>query len=151
MEEERDDLFKPKIKPQHETFLQIIANAEKSPTDAYQEVFPNSNRKTARNQAHKLLKSPLIRERMAEILQEIGKRSEVSENEVIFNLRKARDMAFAEGKYSDAIKATELLAKYIGFFDAHIEDGKKKNPFEQDNYFKNVQKITKFKVVENEG
>ena len=51
----------------------------------------------------------------------------VDDNEVVFKLRQAYDHAMNDGKYSDAIKAAELLGKAAGTFETIKETNKKNN------------------------
>lgn len=54
-----------------------------------------------------------IRQRRAEIAE----RNRVTEDEIIRGLREVRDRALSEGDYSPAVRALELLGKYLSMFD----------------------------------
>ena len=78
---------------------------------AYKLAYPEAKKTTARTNVYKILKKPNVRARWDQMLKEAGKRNDVHVDEIVKNLRKARDLAMAEGKYGDVIRATELLGK----------------------------------------
>lgn len=53
--------------------------------------------------------------------RDIALRNGVTEEEIISHLRSIRDTAIQSGKFADAIRATELLGKYLGMFDRTIK------------------------------
>lgn len=77
--------------------------------------------KHARVVANRLLKNPNIKRRIQELELEAGERNKVSLDEVISGLRTARDSAMSSGAYGPAVRATELLGRYIGMFSEKID------------------------------
>jgi hypothetical protein len=71
---------------------------------------------------------PVVKRYIAEQRAKAAKRNEVSEDEVIRNLRSLRDQAEQDGNWSSAIRATELLGKFIKMFDQKVTVEHHENP-----------------------
>lgn len=107
-----------RLLPRQEKFCQLMADASMTQTQAL--ISAGYSAKNARSSANKLLANPKIQARIHELRIEAGKRNEVNLDEVIEGLRRARDEAESSGQYSAAIRATELLGKYLGMFSDKI-------------------------------
>lgn len=99
-----------------EKFVRFIAFDGLSPVPAYQRAF-DCVRKSARARAYKLLNNPSIQKRLTILLQEAGRRNEVTIDEVITNLRKAIRGAEAEGDWNAMISGAKHLGLYLGMFE----------------------------------
>jgi|ETNvirnome_2_300_1030623.scaffolds.fasta_scaffold00784_4 hypothetical protein len=118
-----------RVSPPQEKYLNGIIQGL-SPTNAYRAAYPTCKKDSAKNNAYRSLKLPYMKKRLAQLRVEAGKRNEVTINEVIYNLRRARDEAFAEGRLGEAIRATELLGKYLCMFNQTIDMNlSQRNPF----------------------
>lgn len=127
--------------PRQKKFLRLVAEGE-SPTQAYKKVYAPGNPRTARSNSHKLINRPDMQRWLQQYRAEAGQRADVTIDEVIYNLRRARDEAFNLGKYNDAIRASELLGKYIKMFDGKVTL-EEENPFNRQEHRKRMNKLAK--------
>lgn len=108
-----------KLNPRQEQFCQLYSqhklnNAECARRSGY-------SQKHAKIVANRLLKNPNIKRRIREIELEAGERNRVTLDEVISNLRTTHEAAFSSGSYAAAVRATELLGRYIGMFTDKVK------------------------------
>ncbi len=104
--------------PKQEKWVQLMATGRYSGSEAARTAGYNS--KNAHKTAARLKKDPLILEKLNKLMSEAGERNDVTLDEVISALRTARDEAMASSNYSAAIRATELLGKYLGMFSESV-------------------------------
>ena len=103
-----------KLLPKQEKWVQLMATGRYSGSEAARTA--GYNAKNAHKTAARLKKNPLILEKLNKLMSDAGERNDVTLDEVISALRSARDEAMANSNYSAAIRATELLGKYLGMF-----------------------------------
>ena len=104
--------------PKQEKWIQLMATGRYSGAEAARTA--GYNAKNAHKTAARLNKNPLILEKLNKLMADAGERNDVTLDEVISALRTARDEAMASSNYSAAIRATELLGKYLGMFSESI-------------------------------
>ncbi len=104
----------PNLSPKRERFCQEYVTDVTNQAAAA--VRAGYSAKTAAQQASRLLKNVNVKEHIAELQQEAGKRCEVTVDSVIANLAELRDEARAKGQYSAAVRAEELIGKTIAAF-----------------------------------
>lgn len=75
-----------------------------------------------------MMADPLIKRWIEKRRAAVGERNNVTEDEVIKNLRHLRDSAEADGNWGAAIRATELLGKFIKMFDQKVTVEHHENP-----------------------
>jgi phage terminase small subunit len=107
-----------KLLAKQEKWCQIMAlgtysGAEAARLAGYSDKYANAT-------ANRLNKDPLVVARLTELMKEAGKRNEVTVDEIIAGLRDARDDAMANGQLGVAVRATELLGKYLGVFSEKV-------------------------------
>lgn len=86
--------------------------------NAYLAAYPGCSKETAKANSYRLLQKPEIQEWTHTYKAEAGARNNVTVDEIIANLRDARDKAMAVGKFADAIKASTALGDYLGIFNS---------------------------------
>lgn len=91
-------------------FIRLVAEGE-TKVEAYLKTY-GSKKTTAKNNAYKIFQKQAAKDYYEQCLREAGKRHDVTMDEIIHNLRRARDEAFSEGRLSDAIRATEQLGAF---------------------------------------
>ncbi len=104
--------------PKQEKWVQLMATGRYSGAEAARTA--GYNTKNAHKTAARLNKNPLILEKLNKLMSDAGERNDVTLDEVISALRSARDEAMANGNFSAAIRATELLGKYLGMFTESV-------------------------------
>jgi|WetSurMetagenome_2_1015567.scaffolds.fasta_scaffold217518_2 hypothetical protein len=73
---------------------------------------------SAKNIATKLLKRPDIVERIQELHSQNMSRNNINVDSVLANISHDRELARAKGDFSSALRADELLGKYLSLFHA---------------------------------
>jgi phage terminase small subunit len=108
------------------TFAQLMVNPQMTPAEAY--VKAGYSPKSAQKGAWRLMADPVVKRYITEQRAKAAKRNEVSEDEVIRNLRSLRDQAEQDGNWSSAISATELLGTFLKMFDQKVTVEHHENP-----------------------
>lgn len=99
-----------KLTPQQQTFLDLYFNGDKTQTAAARE----AGYKNASVSAVKLLRNPIVQERLEEMRLEARTKYGVTVDKSVRDLKKMRDEAWELGKYGEAIRAEELRLKATG-------------------------------------
>jgi len=73
-------------------------------------------RRSARQQASRLLAYPHVRAAIQEGQERLAKRARLSARNVLDRLAEIRDAAAAKGQYAVALRAEELRGRHIGMF-----------------------------------
>lgn len=84
------------------------------------------SRKTAGSIGQENLKKPAIQAELQVLMQERGEKTTISQEMVVKELQKiafadASDVAVSELKYSNKIRALELLGKHLGMYVEKVE------------------------------
>jgi len=74
------------------------------------------SRRSAGQQASRLLRQPRIAEAVRDGQDRLAKRARLSAREVLGRLAELRDAAAAKGQYAVALRAEELRGRHIGMF-----------------------------------
>ena len=99
-----------KLTPQQQTFLDLYFNGDKTQTAAARE----AGYKNPSVSAVKLLRNPIVQERLEEMRLEARTKYGVTVDKSVRDLKKMRDEAWEMGKYGEAIRAEELRLKATG-------------------------------------
>jgi phage terminase small subunit len=99
-----------KLTPQQQTFLDLYFNGDKTQTAAARE----AGYKNPSVSAVKLLRNPIVQERLEEMRLEARTKYGVTVDKSVRDLKKMRDEAWELGKYGEAIRAEELRLKATG-------------------------------------
>lgn len=77
--------------------------------------------KTAEQYSYQLLQKPLVRDAVNKSVEKIARKVEISAEDVLQSIKEIRDDAKAADKYSEALKANELLGKHLKLFTDKVE------------------------------
>jgi phage terminase small subunit len=99
-----------KLTPQQQEFLNFYLHKDMTQTEAARQ----AGYKNASVSAVRLLKNPVVQERLQEMRHESQARYGVHIDKSMRDLKKIRDEAWQAGKYSDALRAEELRLKASG-------------------------------------
>jgi phage terminase small subunit len=99
-----------KLTPQQQNFLDLYFNGDKTQTAAARE----AGYKNPSVSAVKLLRNPIVQERLEEMRLEARTKYGVTVDKSVRDLKKMRDEAWELGKYGEAIRAEELRLKATG-------------------------------------
>ena len=98
------------LSPQQQDFLNNYLHRDMTQTQAARE----AGYKNETVAAVRLLRNPIVQERLGEMRLEAQARYGVSIDKSIRDLKKIRDEAWQEGKYNEALRAEELRLKASG-------------------------------------
>jgi phage terminase small subunit len=99
-----------RLKPQQQKFLDGYFNGDLTQTGAARA----AGYKNATVAAVRLLRNPIVQERLEEMRLEARTRYGVTVDKSVRDLKKIRDEAWQVGKYGEAIRAEELRLKATG-------------------------------------
>ena len=99
-----------KLTPQQQTFLDNYFNGDMTQTGAARA----AGYKNASVSAVRLLRNPIVQERLEEMRLEARTKYGVTVDKSVRDLKKMRDEAWELGKYGEAIRAEELRLKATG-------------------------------------
>lgn len=133
--------------PKQKRFLRYVAMGHPA-VEAYQRVYKHASLVSVRGYVYKLLRRPHIKEYLETLRTEIGRRNSVEEDEIVSNLRRARNEAFEAGNLTAAIRATEALAKFT-LEKAAVRDTPQ-NPFQDLRTQSTIKKISRLRIVGKE-
>lgn len=88
--------------------------------------------KTAEQMGYQLLQKTSVQKALQEAIEERSKRTGITQEKVIEEIGKiafaeAHDYSDTDLKYSNKLKALELLGKHLGMFDGKSGEGREKN------------------------
>lgn len=107
---EMTDVGMRRLKPQQQKFLDLYLHKDMTQTEAARQ----SGYANPAVAAVRLLKSPVVQERLQEMRLEAQARYGVHIDKSMRDLKKIRDEAWSAGKYNEAIRAEELRLKASG-------------------------------------
>jgi phage terminase small subunit len=99
-----------RLKPQQQQFLDYYLHKDMTQTEAARQ----AGYKNPTVQAVRLLRNPVVQERLQEMRLEAQARFGVTVDKSVRDLKKMRDQAWEMGKFSEAIRAEELRLKAAG-------------------------------------
>ena len=99
-----------RLTPQQQQFLDMYLHKDMTQTEASRQ----AGYKNPTVQAVRLLRNPVVAERLQEMRLETQARFGVTIDKSIRDLKKIRDQAWEMGKFSDALRAEELRLKAAG-------------------------------------
>ena len=99
-----------RLTPQQQQFLDMYLHKDMTQTEAARQ----AGYKNPTVQAVRLLRNPVVAERLQEMRLETQARFGVTIDKSIRDLKKIRDQAWEMGKFSDALRAEELRLKAAG-------------------------------------
>ena len=99
-----------RLTPQQQQFLDMYLHKDMTQTEAARQ----AGDKNPTVQAVRLLRNPVVAERLQEMRLETQARFGVTIDKSIRDLKKIRDQAWEMGKFSDALRAEELRLKAAG-------------------------------------
>ena len=99
-----------RLTPQQQQFLDMYLHKDMTQTEAARQ----AGYKNPTVQAVRLLRNPVVAERLQEMRLEPQARFGVTIDKSIRDLKKIRDQAWEMGKFSDALRAEELRLKAAG-------------------------------------
>ncbi len=99
-----------KLKPQQQDFLNNYLHKDMTQTEAARQ----AGYKNASVSAVRLLRNPVVAERLQEMRLEAQAKFGVSVDKSVRDLKRLRDQAWEMGKFSEAIRAEELRLKASG-------------------------------------
>ena len=99
-----------RLKPQQQQFLDYYLHKDMMQTEAARQ----AKYKNPTVQAVRLLRNPVVQERLQEMRLEAQARFGVTVDKSVRDLKKLRDQAWEMGKFSEAIRAEELRLKAAG-------------------------------------
>lgn len=99
-----------RLKPQQQQFLDFYLHKDMTQTEAARQ----AGYKNPSVSAVRLLRNPVVQERLQEMRLEAQARYGVHIDKSMRDLKKIRDEAWQAGKYSEAIRAEELRLKASG-------------------------------------
>jgi len=99
-----------RLKPQQQEFLDYYLHKDMTQTEAAR----RAKYKNPTVQAVRLLRNPVVQDRLQEMRLEAQARFGVTVDKSIRDLKKIRDQAWEMGKFSEAIRAEELRLKAAG-------------------------------------
>jgi len=99
-----------KLKPQQQDFLNNYLHKDMTQTEAARQ----AGYKNASVSAVRLLRNPVVAERLQEMRLEAQAKFGVSVEKSVRDLKKLRDQAWEQGRFSEAIRAEELRLKASG-------------------------------------
>jgi phage terminase small subunit len=76
---------------------------------------------TSQEQASRLLKHPLVRQRVDALMEKRAKRTALSADRVLENIERIATKAEEVGEYASALKGNELLGKHLKLFTERHE------------------------------
>lgn len=111
-----------KLTPKQEKFCQLVASG-KNQTEAYRETYDTSRWKdaTVHREAKTMMDSPKISARVAELGQPALEKCSVTIEGIIEDLKRLAEKAEQADRYTEAIKARELLGKYLKMFTEKVQ------------------------------
>lgn len=83
---------------------------------AYQAVYHKSNDNSSDVGASRLLKNSKVQEFMEEF-KNLPENNKLSKAEIVQNIIDTRDEAFRNKRYTDVLRANEILTKMFGFYE----------------------------------
>jgi phage terminase small subunit len=106
-----------KLTPKQEKFCQLIASGMNQ-TDAYRDAYDTARWKpaTIHREAKKMMDTPKIFARIAELGAPAIEKVNITIEGVLTDLQRLAEKTEQAEKYGEAIKATELLGKYLKMF-----------------------------------
>ena len=110
LSKEQREIGLKKLTPQQQTFLDKYFNGDMTQTAAAR----GAGYKNAAVSAVKLLRNPVVQERLEEMRLEARTKYGVTVDKSVRDLKKMRDEAWELGKYGEAIRAEELRLKATG-------------------------------------
>ncbi len=99
-----------RLKPQQQDFLNNYLHKDMTQTEAARQ----AGYKNASVSAVRLLRNPVVAERLQEMRLEAQAKFGVSVDKSVRDLKKLRDEAWEQGRFSEAIRAEELRLKASG-------------------------------------
>jgi len=99
-----------KLKPQQQDFLNNYLHKDMTQTEAARQ----AGYKNASVSAVRLLRNPVVAERLQEMRLEAQAKFGVSIDKSVRDLKRLRDEAWEQGRFSEAIRAEELRLKASG-------------------------------------
>lgn len=99
-----------KLKPQQQDFLNNYLHKDMTQTEAARQ----AGYKNASVSAVRLLRNPVVAERLQEMRLEAQAKFGVSVDKSVRDLKRLRDEAWEQGRFSEAIRAEELRLKASG-------------------------------------
>ena len=124
----RERIINRQLMPNQQKFCQFMAEGYPQ-AKAYIMAY-GSSPAAAKTNSYKLLQKPEVRMMIAKLKEEIGRRNQVTQDEIIENLRTIRDAACTNGKYDAAARATVALGQYLGMFREKVDVNlREQNPF----------------------
>ena len=140
--ETRRRIRKGGLLPKQQMFAKNLAEGMPG-KDAYQKAYGCSV-ETAKVNSWKLSQRPEVVAEVRRLSKEIGVRNKVTQDEIIENLRKARETAFEDGKLNEAIRATVALGQYLGMFNQKVDINMREgNPFRTGDDEKDRERLAK--------
>lgn len=107
----------------HEAFARAYIETGGDLVLSYQWVSPSAKPVTAKRMAKKWLEIPNVQTRIAEMQEAARERSEITVEDCIAEFIADRNAARTERQLNVAVKATESIAKILGFWvDKHQHD-----------------------------
>ena len=110
LSKEQREIGLKKLTPQQQNFLDKYFNGDMTQTAAARAV----GYKNASVSAVKLLRNPVVQERLEEMRLEARTKYGVTVDKSVRDLKKMRDEAWEMGKFGEAIRAEELRLKATG-------------------------------------
>ena len=105
-----------KLTPNQEIFVNEYL-IDRNGTRAYLKAYPNvKNENVAAVNANRLLRNAKVMAAIDEALEKQKKRTEITSDQVLGNIKRLGEKAEGADKYSDALKAQELLGKHFKLF-----------------------------------
>jgi len=105
----------------HESFVRAYLKCGVG-ADAYQQAYPRAARSTAgRNSWILLNRHAKVRNRLTELRTEVLKKSDITLDRVLTDLEHAFNLAEAQERPADMIKAAMAQAKLAGLLKDHVE------------------------------
>lgn len=103
-----------KVERKHREFAKQYVINSYNATKAYIAVYQNDNKDTASANSSKLLKNPKVQQYIEEFENE-PLASRITKDDVVNDILKTRNAAFAAKKYADVLRADELIARMLGY------------------------------------
>ena len=112
----------PVLKPiRHEQVLRHYIKCGVG-TEAYLRVYPHVGPRSAAMAASRLLTKPHVKKRHQELLAQMAKRADITEDKILTDYQRA--MSREDAKPADIIAAATAQAKLVGLLRERIETGK---------------------------
>jgi hypothetical protein len=105
-----------RLEVSHERFVQEYVINGRNRSLAYALAFPKSKGSACRQGAHRMLKKPAVRRRIAELQNKGARRTELTLERLITEADEIQRKALAAKSYAAAVAALIAKAKLAGFF-----------------------------------